>query len=374
MSVLFIGPYRQQDGWGLATQSYIKAVATQVKELTTRPIFLAGNGSDQLDSDIIGYENSLYDYYDTVIQKTLPHCLFYDGRFKKNIALFVLETNNISNSRCVQNINQMDEIWVPSEQEKKCLIKSGVTKPIKSISQPLDIDSINKSRNYKLDFNPTVNRTFKFYFIGEYVERKNIKDLVTAFHLAFDINQPVSLILKTSIPGMSPNESLRAIEKDLNDLKQKLNISQRYKKEIIITEKLPYSDIVGLHNSCDCLVSPSYGEAFCRPVAEALCLGRTPIVTDNTGMIDYVNNDNGFVVNSSRTPVIIDQRTLSKDFDIYNANEFWYKISVYDLIDKMKMVYQMHKDNRKKLEEKRALGISSVEQFSYTEIGNKLCI
>jgi glycosyltransferase involved in cell wall biosynthesis len=268
----------------------------------------------------------------------------------------------------------MDEIWVPSEQEKKCLIKSGVTKPIKSISQPLDIDSINKSRNYKLDFNPTVNRTFKFYFIGEYVERKNIKDLVTAFHLAFDINQPVSLILKTSIPGMSPNESLRAIEKDLNDLKQKLNISQRYKKEIIITEKLPYSDIVGLHNSCDCLVSPSYGEAFCRPVAEALCLGRTPIVTDNTGMIDYVNNDNGFVVNSSRTPVIIDQRTLSKDFDIYNANEFWYKISVYDLIDKMKMVYQMHKDNRKKLEEKRALGISSVEQFSYTEIGNKLCI
>jgi glycosyltransferase involved in cell wall biosynthesis len=374
MSVLFIGPYRQQDGWGLATQSYIKAVATQVKELTTRPIFLAGNGSDQLDSDIIGYENSLYDHYDTVIQKTLPHCLFYDGRFKKNIGLFVLETNNISNSRCVQNINQMDEIWVPSEQEKKCLIKSGVTKPIKSISQPLDIDSINKSRNYKLDFNPTVNRTFKFYFIGEYVERKNIKDLVTAFHLAFDINQPVSLILKTSIPGMSPNESLRAIEKDLNDLKQKLNISQRYKKEIIITEKLPYSDIIGLHNSCDCLVSPSYGEAFCRPVAEALCLGRTPIVTDNTGMIDYVNNDNGFVVNSSRTPVIIDQRTLSKDFDIYNANEFWYKISVYDLIDKMKMVYQMHKDNRKKLEEKRALGISSVEQFSYTEIGNKLCI
>jgi glycosyltransferase involved in cell wall biosynthesis len=374
MSVLFIGPYRQQDGWGLATQSYIKAVATQVSELTTRPIFLAGNGSDQLDSDILGYENSLYDHYDTVIQKTLPHCLFYDGRFKKNIGLFVLETNNISNSRCVQNINQMDEIWVPSEQEKKCLIKSGVTKPIKSISQPLDIDSINKSRNYQLDFNPTVNRTFKFYFIGEYVERKNIKDLVTAFHLAFDINQPVSLILKTSIPGMSPNESLRAIEKDLNDLKQKLNISQRYKKEIIITEKLPYSDIIGLHNSCDCLVSPSYGEAFCRPVAEALCLGRTPIVTDNTGMIDYVNNDNGFVVKSSRTPVIIDQRTLSKDFDIYNANEFWYKISVYDLIDKMKMVYQMHKDNRKKLEEKRTLGISSVEQFSYTEIGNKLCI
>jgi glycosyltransferase involved in cell wall biosynthesis len=374
MSVLFIGPYRQQDGWGLATQSYIKAVATQVKELTTRPIFLAGNGTDQLDSDILGYENSLYANYDVVIQKTLPHCLFYDGRFKKNIGLFVLETNNISNSRCIHNINQMDEVWVPSEQEKKCLIKSGITKPIKAISQPLDIDSITKYSNNKLDFNSVVNKTFKFYFIGEYVERKNIKDLITAFHIAFDINQPVSLVLKTSIPGMSPSDSLRAIEKDINELKQKLNISQRYKKEIIITEKLPYSDIISLHNSCDCLVSPSYGEAFCRPVAEALCLGNIPIVTDNTGMIDYINNENGFVISSSKTPVIIDQRTLSKDFDIYNANEFWYKISIYDLVEKMKLVYQMHRENRKKLEEKRELGISSIDKFTYSSVGNRLCI
>jgi glycosyltransferase involved in cell wall biosynthesis len=268
----------------------------------------------------------------------------------------------------------MDEIWVPSEQEKKCLIKSGVTKPIKSISQPLDIENIKKYTSHKLDFNPIVNKTFKFYFIGEYVERKNIKDLITAFHLAFDINQPVSLILKTSIPGMSPNDSLKTIEKDLNEIKQKLNINQRYKKEIIITEKLSYSDIIGLHNSCDCLVSPSYGEAFCRPVAEALCLGKTPIVTDNTGMIDYINGENGFVVNSSKTPVIVDQRTLSKDFDIYNANEFWYRINIYDLIEKMKLVYQMHKENRKKLEEKRDLGLSSMDRFSYSSIGSKLCI
>jgi len=374
MSVLFIGPYRQQDGWGMAAQSYIKAVATQVRELTSRPIFLAGNGSNQLDNDILGYENSFYHNYDIVIQKTLPHCLFYDGRFKKNIGLFMLETNNISNSICVQTVNQMDEVWVPSEQEKKCLIKSGITKPIKAISQPLDIETLNKNLSYKIDFNPVVNRTFKFYFIGEYVERKNIKDLITAFHLAFDINQPVSLILKTSIPGMSSGESLKIIEKDLNEVKQKLNISQRYKKEIIITEKLPYTDIIGLHNACDCLISPSYGESFCRPVAEALCLGKTPIVTDNTGMIDYINNNNGFIVNSHKTPVVIDQRTLSKDFDIYNANEFWYKINLYDLIEKMKTVYQMHKENRKKLEEKRAIGLSSTEQFSYTTIGKKLCI
>ena len=217
-------------------------------------------------------------------------------------------------------------------------------------------------------------KTFKFYFIGEYVERKNIKDLITAFHMAFSIDQPVSLILKTSISGRSPQESRDLIEKDIQELKKKLGISGRYKKEIIITERLSYQDIIGLHNACDCFVAPSLGESFCRPAAEALCLGKTPIVTDNTGMIDFINKDNGFIVQSHRTPVLLNQRTLSNDFDMQNANEYWYRISIYDLIEKMRSVYSMHKQDRKVFENKQQLGIDSIEQFSYSSIGNKLCI
>jgi glycosyltransferase involved in cell wall biosynthesis len=374
MNVLFVGPYRQKDGWGLASQSYIRAIASQTPNITTRPVFLAGGDGSNIDSDLLGYENSIYENYDIVIQKTLPHCLFYDRRFKKNIGLFVLETNNISNSTSIASINRMDEIWVPSHQEQKCLTKSGVTKPIKVISQPLDTSFISQHREHKLDFNHVLDKAFKFYFIGEYVERKNIKDLIIAFHLAFDISQPVALVLKTNIPGMSSNESHKTIEKDIDDIKKKLNISSRYKKEILVTEKLSYQDLIGLHNSCDCLVMPSYGEAFCRPAAEALCLGKIPIVTDNTGMIDFINSENGFVVQSSKTPVIVDKRTLSEDFDIYNAQEYWYKVQIYDLIDKMRAAYSLYKDNRKAFEAKRNVGLSQIEQFSYKNIGQKLCI
>jgi len=373
MNVLFVGPYRQQDGWGLATQSYIRAVASQKHNLTTRPVFL-GAPSNIIADDILAYENSLYDSYDVVIQKTLPHGLFYNKKFKKNIGLFVLETNNISNSSCIFNINQMDEVWVPSKQEQKCLVKSGVTKPIKVISQPLDTDFIKANKNHTLDLHSLVKKTFKFYFIGEYVERKNIRALVAAFHLAFDISQPVSLIIKTNISNMSPADSQRAIEKDIEAVKKQLNINQKYKQEIIITDRLSDKDIVGLHNSCDCFIMPSFGEAFCRPAAEALVLGKTPIVTDNTGMIDYVNHDNGFVVQSHRTPVLLNQRTLSEEYDIYNANEYWYRINMYDLIEKMRSVYLMNKNEKKKLEEKRLLGINNIDQFSYQHIGDNLCI
>jgi glycosyltransferase involved in cell wall biosynthesis len=374
MNILFIGPYRQNDGWGLAAQSYIKALGTTGHNITTRPVFLAGADTGLDDSEILEYENSFYDSYDMVIQKTLPHCLFLNRKFKKNIGLFTLETNDISNSVAVHSINSMDEVWVPSEQEKKCLLKSGINKPIKVISQPIDTNFIKENINHKLDLHPLVKKTFKFYFIGEYIERKNIKDLITAFHMAFSIDQQVSLIIKTGVSGRSPQESKEIIEKDIQDIKKKLNISGKYKKEIVITDRLSYQDVIGLHNACDCFVSSSYGESVCRPAAEALCLGKMPIVTDNTGMTDFINKDNGFIVQSHRTPVLLNQRTLSNDFDMQNANEYWYKISIYDLIEKMRLAYTMYKQDRKAFESKQQTGIDSIEQFSYSSIGNKLCI
>lgn len=374
MNILFVGPYRQGDGWGLATRSYIKAVGTKYKNITTRPIYLAGSDNTFNDTEILGYENSFYDNYDVVIQKTLPHCLFSNKSYKKNIGLFVLETNNLINSDCIYNINRMDEIWVPSSFEAQTLNKSGVTRPIKVISQPLDIEFIEQHRDYKLELNPVINNMFKFYFIGEYVYRKNILDLVTAFNLAFDYTEPVCLIIKTSQGGMSEQQASSYIENDINNLKRKLGNSKKYKKEILITNKISYKDIIGLHNACDCFVAPSYGEAFCRPAAEALVLGKTPIVNKNTGMKDYINDDNGFLVKSHKTPVILEQRTLSTDFDIYNADEYWYKIDIYDLIEKMKLVYNLHKQNDIELTKKRERGISSSDNFSYNSIGSKLCI
>lgn len=375
MNILFVGPYRQQDGWGLATQSYIKALGTRYNNITTRPIyFSSGDPNYQPDEQILSYENTYYDNYDVVIQKVLPHNLFLNKKYKKNIGLFVLETNNIGRSRCIKNINQMDEIWVPSNQEKICLQKSGVTTSIKTISQPLDTDFILQNKNHKIPLHSGIDRTFKFYFIGEYNERKNLLDLIAAFHLAFDVTQPVSLIIKSSVSGLSPQESHKVIEKDIDNLKIKLNISTKYKKEIIITERLSDKDLIGLHNACDCFVMPSRGEAFCRPAAEALVLGKTPIVTNNTGMTDYINNDNGFIIKSHRIPVVINNRPLSNDFDLYNAHEYWNQIDLYGLIHQMQEVYSMHKNNKQKLLDKQSLGSKYIDQFSYKNIGDKLCI
>lgn len=372
MNGLFIGPYRQNDGWGMASRDYIRAIKTQIPSLTTRPIYFTNNTTD-IDSDIEHHEKMLFKNYDIVFQKTLPHCISPNKNIKKNVGLFVLETNNIPNSICINNLNQIDEICVPSTQEEKCLKKSGVKTPIKVVSEPIDTELYRKNYLHKIDLPNHIKHNFKFYFIGEYVERKNLLDLVAAFNLAFDPIDNVSLVIKTNKPGMSPQQSATAIQKDIDNLKQKLNIRQQYANEILITDRLSDLDMIGLHNACDCFVMPSYGESFCRPAAEALILGKMPIVTDNTGMSDFVDNNNGFLINSRKHPVILKERTLSNDFDIYNANEYWYHPSIYSLIESMQKTYHMFKKDRQAYELKKELGINSLDRFTYESVGKKIC-
>jgi glycosyltransferase involved in cell wall biosynthesis len=371
-NVLFIGPYRQADGWGEASRCYIKAIASQENvSLSTYPIYYLDN-IQNIDESISRYENNKIDHYDYLIQKGLPGNFFYNGRYKKNIALTELETSDWKHAiNSINNLNSMDEIWVPSNFEKQALIKAGVTKTIKTISQPLDIELI-KNTTSKIPLPKIIENSYKFYFIGEHVHRKNIQDLIIAFNLAFNFTDDVSLIIKSSVPGQDGNNSRQIIENDINNIKNSMGTKGKFKKELVICDRMSYEDVIKLHNSCDCFVMPSYGEAFCRPAAEALVLGKTPIVNKNTGMSDFINDTNGFLVKSYKTPVFLNHRPLSNDYDFYNSNQSWYKIDIYDLIEKMQYAYKNRKSEE--MSHKAQAGIDSINNFSYSSIGSKLCI
>lgn len=371
MNGLFIGPYRQNDGWGHSAVDYLKSINTQIKNMSARPIYYVDNHVKQINDTTKTCENKTFDSYDIVFQQCLPHSLTIDKRIKKNIGITMLETNNLSKSMCVMNMNGMDEICVPSRQEAKTLKQSGVTTNIKVISQPIDIEFYNKHRDKKIQLGSTTDKTFKFYTIAEFVDRKNLYDLVAAFRLAFSNVDNVSLIIKTNTDGIAKDTSAEITEK-FRKFKATMGTHKQNKQEIVITQRLSDIDLVGLHNACDCFVMPSYGESFCRPAAEALILGKTPIVTDNTGMTDFINNDNGFIIRSKKTPVIA-QRVLSNDFDIYNAYEHWYKPDIYHLVECMQKIYSIYKKDKSGYKKKQQIGIDSIEQFSYNNIGKKIC-
>jgi glycosyltransferase involved in cell wall biosynthesis len=373
MNILFVGPYRQNDGWGETSRNYIKALRTKSGfNIACRPIYYINNTVSKLDDVILESENTFFDDYDIVIQKALPHNL-YTGSCKKNIGIINVETAGWQNSRAKLSLDKLDEIYVSTNIEKKWLENSNVKTPITVVSQPIDIESVISNQKNNIGMPNLFNSMFKFYCITDpNNERSNIDTIVRAFHIAFDQLDRVSLVIKTTQNG-SPSETRKLLQDHFESIKRSLNTNNHYKNELIISEHLRPEDMVGLHNSCNCFINMYSGNNFCPDTITALYLGKTPIVMNNSGLVDIINEKNGFVIRSEKTPVMLKNKPLHGEYDIFTANEYWYTPSLFGLVDAMRKAYDLFKNDRQTYNAKKSLGENILNSYTYEAIGQKLC-
>lgn len=361
-NILYIGPYRQNDGWGLAAKGYLLSLLTTHHNIVAVPIYLSNAKANITEKSILESENRSCKNYDIIIQKALPPAIC-PNKYAKNIALIVLENNKLY-SDGIQNLKAMDEIWVPSNKEIKCLQRSNIPNTSRSIMQAIPTEDISVANSEMLFNSPITQKSYKFYFIGEYIHRKNLHDLIVAFHTEFSLDESVSLIIKTSVPGLDPHQSMLKIQQDIQSIKKKLRIRKNFKEEIIITDKLSQSQLFSIHKSCDCFVSVSYGEAFCRPAAEALCFGKPIIITNNIGIAEMVDDQDKLIVDTQEQPVVVQDLAYVDGLDMYNANETWSIPSVISLKEKMRQAFETRKTVNSS---------NYLEKFSYNNIGKILC-
>jgi glycosyltransferase involved in cell wall biosynthesis len=339
MNILFIGPYRQSDGWGYAAQDYLMALNLTSHNIAARPIYMSNNINSHIPNEILSLENRILSGKpNVIIQNALPPLLDYQEG-AKNIALLYVESNHLSHNGWISQLNLMDEVWVATSKERDILITSGVNIPIQIVHTPINSQKLIKTPTVSLDL-PINPNNFVFYFIGEYNPRKNINALLMAFHREFYITEPVSLLLKFNHSKFKGNELSQLISNDLQNLKTAMRLhsqSYGYKQEIIISHTLSYNNIIQLHKFGDCLVQPSYGESLSRPVLEALGVGNPVIVTNNTGMVDAVPTTDYLC--PARTEIALNaQPPLA---DIYTSYETISNIDVLALQMKMRQIFEI---------------------------------
>jgi glycosyltransferase involved in cell wall biosynthesis len=355
MNILLIAPYRTYSGWGEGGKHLAKALNTMGHNLAIRPIYMSNEIDLQFnDPELIKLEKTHYDHYDVVIQRVLPQ---YFRRIPHALSILacVFETSNVRTTPWWIHINSADAILVPSKYEKQCLLDNRVSSPVYNISEAIDISKYDEPHEPITE----LKNSFNFYFVGECIERKNLKALLIAFHREFHYNEPVQLVIKTT--GNYQN-----VYNVIADIKKNLRIYQdhtMYKNEMIICGMVSDKHLHNIHKNCHCLVMPSYGEAYCRPVVDALGYGNTPIVTDNTGMTDYINKSNGYIVRSILEPVYTNQPPLS---DIYTARENWANIDILHLMECMRHAYETHQQSTIKN------NTPNMQQFSYQQIGRNI--
>ena len=365
MKVLYIGHFRESSGWGQAARDYLAAMDSVGIDVVPRTVKL-GLPSPSMSNRFLELEKKTIEGCTICIQHVLPHLLDYNSSYK-NIALFATETDSFKYSKWPSKINTMDEAWVINQDMIQTCINSGIKIPIKVVNHTRPLKIYNKEYP-KLNIEP-LKDTFSFYFIGDLIRRKNLTALVRAFHTEFGRNEPVSLVIKTSKFGASSQECTKIVMDMINKIKANLKLYKNlhdYKSEVIITDSLSENQIYQLHNTCDCMVVPSYGEAWCLPAHDALGFGNPVIGTNTGGLKDLIRSgSNGLLVDAAKDDVFGITDTFD---DIFTAKEKWDVINTKELrrymrnIYSMKGLYNILSQNAKK----------SVEQFSYEKIGNRI--
>jgi glycosyltransferase involved in cell wall biosynthesis len=362
MKVLYIGPYKDGTGWAHAAIENILALDAAGVDVVCRPLKL-NEVNGEVSPKILELETKSDKGCDVVIQNCLPHQTDYNGYFSKNIAYYFTETSHFKNSSWAERLNLLDEAWVPCRSVVESSINSHVTIPIAVVPVPANIEKYQKE--YKpLDI-PHLKDRFCFYTIGEVNRRKNLVALLKAYHLEFGPNEPVELVIKGSLPGLPPIEVDKHIGEICNTVKDQLKLYKKkeiYLKETIITQPLTEEQIMQLHATCQCYVSPSYGEGWNMPAFDAMAMGKTPICTNQGGPVDFLING-GWLVPCQPEPVFgMKDGTFQ---DIYVGNEEWYSINITELRKTMRTAFEDHIEREKRA----AVGIERAYDFSHSRIG-----
>lgn len=238
------------------------------------------------------------------IIKTTPE-LFYKCTNEFRIGYTMVENTRIG-EKWRDWCNQMNMIMVPSEYLIDVFKESGVKKPVISVRQGMD----SKKFPY---IQRRLQRKFIFGTVGYQDDRKNWKDLVTAFCSEFNMNEPVELWIKNT-----------------NAYWNHTKFSDERIK--IINRMYSFDEVQKLYAYFDCFVFPSHAEGSGLPPREAMATGLPVILTNWSGLTEIADESISYPL----TPVAIDYP------DVRGVEQpgFQARIDVTELMYWMRYVYE----------------------------------
>jgi len=260
MSILYIGPYRQNDYNGLESSVYLKSIQENIIhkniKLYARPYYYrtdTQNNTDQYAYNDLENITEPIDPVNIVLQHGFTEHLSIRPSYT-NIAIPILRNKiaKASKYNILHKLNYFDHIIVGDDYEKKLLIKSDIKKPIHVFYHDLS-DSVNNLDilNSRYDYGPIGNKKYNFMFIGEYVPNLDIiQTIVFAFLSAFRAKSQYSLTFILKGTAQHKKDIEEFYRKILHQLKILNKIDIRF-----YFSPLNIKDTFAALNSADCLLS-----------------------------------------------------------------------------------------------------------------------
>jgi glycosyltransferase involved in cell wall biosynthesis len=236
----------------------------------------------------------------------------------------------------------MDEVWVPCQHNIETFAHSGVERR-KLVKMPQGIN-LERYQRGVAPMNLRGARRFNFLSVFEWSRHKGWDVLVRAFAAEFRPYEGVALILKTGAAGA---QTVSAIRQAITAELRSAGLFARLPPHIVIFAcKLPAVQMPALYRAADAFVLPSRGEGWCRPLMEAMLMGLPSIGTRWSGPLEFMNDDNSYLVDCS----VVDVPPAGwRDVPVFRGHR-WAEPSVRHLRQLMRRVVQDREDARSRAE------------------------
>ena len=216
----------------------------------------------------------------------------------------------------------VDEIWVASEFCRHAF-QQAIRLPVTRV--PPVVEGLEKLIEYSRDHFGFPRDVFVFGYIfdvSSHMERKNPLCLIEAFRREFGGSRDVMLCLKF-FNGVYDTANVHALEEAVSGAP---NIR-------IFSGLMSGGEIASLQNAMDCLVSPHRCEGFGYNLAEAMYLGKPAIATRYSSNLDFMHDDNSYLIDCALTPI-------PHDIGPYRQGSVWADPSVEHLRRLMRSVFE----------------------------------
>lgn len=363
--VLFVGPLKDFSGYASASRDYVRALNDSGLHLVTRDLRYDG-GNYQRNH----FERTLAkrdaQNVDIVIQQTTPNEMEpKEGCF--NVGIFCWETDRLPDL-WVSQLNKMDLVLVPCDDNVFVARKCGVLTPIEKIHYSCELEKYQKKAEPLIV--PGASDAFKFLAICQYSKKKGIDPLLKAYLSEFGDHDNALLMLKTYFgPKDGPAEKQKMLE-IINVIKRALRLP-RYPRIQLIHEVLDFEAINRLYATADCYCLPSRGEGWGVPHFDALGYGLPAIATKGTGPGEFITPECGWLVSSHMSPCV--DMPHPHNF-MYTAQDNWREPQVCDLKRCMREAFELwkHRESSPTWNNMQVAARERVKDFSNDIVGPKL--
>jgi glycosyltransferase involved in cell wall biosynthesis len=289
-----VGYFRSELGVGEAARQVVSALDAQRIPLLpihgrTVPPNRQGYAFTHLDPDDACFPVNLICMNADVLGEfaTQVGPSFFDSRY--SIGMWFWEVEQFPEI-WMSAFDHLDELWLPTEHVIRAV--SPVSSiPIVKVTLPVEMPAVIPLGRAELNLPDDFLFLFSFDHHSVF-ERKNPLAVIDAYTRAFGPDEGTSLVIKC-INGASHKEDHRRL----------LEAAEGRSDVHVIDGYLSAEEKDAMVASCDCYVSLHRAEGFGLTMAEAMYLGKPVIATGYSGNLDFMTDDNSFLVDYRLVPI-----------------------------------------------------------------------